>query len=212
MPNIVDKTYFQKANGLNIPLAKEFIVANPSLETPNNSNALTELCEKIEKTLLLNALGLTTYNELQLALADINNQLYAKYKKLVQGENYDGKVWQGLNNEYTFIAWRIYEQFLFETNEQLNGIGVTQVTPQGATLVTPAYKIAGANANFLQGYQGGYMKYPTIYNDGEFIDYYGCEDSVEVSLYRYLIDKKADFTNVDLSSFKVYESQNSFGI
>jgi hypothetical protein len=212
MPQIVDISYFQKANGLNIPLAKEFIVANPSLETPNNSSALTYLCEKIEKTLLLNALGLTTYNELQLALADINNPLYAKYKKLVQGENYDGKLWQGLNNEYTFIAWRIYEQFLFETNEQLNGIGVTQVTPQGATLVTPSYKIAGANSNFLQGYQGGYMKYPIVYNNGEFIDWFSTEENVEVSLYRYLIDKIADFTNVDLSSFKVYESQNSFGI
>jgi hypothetical protein len=212
MPQIVDISYFQKANGLNIPLAKEFIVANPSLETPNNSSALTYLCEKIEKTLLLNALGLTTYNELQLALADINNPLYAKYKKLVQGENYDGKVWQGLNNDYSFIAWRIYEQFLFETNEQLNGIGVTQVTPQGATLVTPAYKIAGANANFLQAYQGGYMKYPIVYNNGEFIDWFSTEENVEVSLYRYLIDKIADFTNVDLSLFRVYESQNSFGI
>lgn len=212
MPQIVDISYFQKANGLNIPLAKEFITANPSLETPNQSSALTYLCEKIEKELLLNALGLTTYNELQLALADLNNPLNAKYKKLVEGEEYSGKIWNGLNSDYTFIAWRIYEQFLFETNEQLNGIGTTNVTPQSATLITPAYKIAGANANFLQNYQGGYLKYPIIYNESNFIDWYGNDNIVDVSLYRYLTDKSSDFANVDLSYFKFYESQNSFGI
>lgn len=212
MPNIIDKTYFQKANELNIPLAKEFIVANPSLETPNSSDYLTSLCEKIEKSILVNALGLQTYNELQLALADIENPLNASYKKLVQGDEYDNKIWIGLDNEYSLIAWRIFEQFLFTTNEQLSGIGAVNVNPQGASLVTPAYKIASANANFLQGYQGGFLHFPMIYNDGEFIDWYGCNNDVNVSLYQYLNDKTTDFPNVDLQNFKIYESQNSFGL
>lgn len=212
MPNIIDLSYFQKANSLNIPLSVEVLVANPALETPNSANALTELITKVEKSILVNALGLATYNELQLALADLNNPLYAKYKKLVQGEEYDGKIWQGLDYEYNLIAWKIYETFLFDTNRQLTGIGNVEVKPQGATMVTPAYKLANANANFIQQYQGGYMKYPIIYNDGEFIDWFGCDNGIEVSLYRYLTDKKADFTNVNLDTFKVYESINSFGI
>ena len=212
MPNIIDKTYFQNANELNIPLAKEFIVANPALETPNSSDYLTSLCEKIEKSILVNALGLQTYNTLQLALADIDNPLYASYKKLVQGDEYDNKIWIGLDNEYSLIAWRIFEQFLFTTNEQLSGIGAVNVNPQGASLVTPAYKIASANANFLQGYQNGFLHFPMIYNDGEFIDWYGCSTDVNVSLYQYLNDKATDFPNVDLQNFKIYESQNSFGI
>lgn len=212
MPNIIDLSYFQQANALNIPLSVEVLVANPSLETPNSANALTELITKVEKSILVNALGLATYNELQLALADLDNPLYAKYKKLVEGEEYDGKIWQGLDYEYSLIAWKIYETFLFDTNRQLTGIGNVEVKPQGATMVTPAYKLANANANFIQQYQGGYMKYPIIYNDGEFIDWLGCNDNVEVSLYQYLLDKKADFTNVNLDTFKVYESINSFGI
>jgi hypothetical protein len=213
MPNIIDLSYFQQANALNIPLSVQVLVANPTLETPNSATALTELITKVEKSILVNALGLATYNELQLAIEDsFTNPLYAKYKKLVEGEEYDGKIWQGLNYEYSLIAWKIYETFLFDTNRQLTGIGNVEVKPQGATMVTPAYKLANANANFIQQYQGGYMRFPIIYNDGHFIDWFGQDESIEVSLYRYLTDKKADFTNVNLETFRIYESINSFGV
>ncbi len=212
MPNIIDVSYFQKANALNIPLSTPVLVANPSLETPNSETALVNLCEKVEKSILVNALGLTTYNELQLALSDLNNPLYAKYKKLVQGEEYDAKIWQGLDYQYSLIAWKIYETFLFDTNRQLSGVGNVEVKVQSATLVTPAYKLANANANFMQMYQGGYMNEPIIYNNGQFIDWFGCNDNVEVSLYQYLIDKQSDFTDINIENFKVYESINSFGL
>jgi hypothetical protein len=45
-----------------------------------------------------------------------------------------------------------------------------------------------------------------------FIDWFGCNNDVNVSLYQYLNDKSADFPNLDLGNFKIYESQNSFGI
>lgn len=212
MPNIVDKTYFQKANGLYIPLSKSAPVSNASAESPSNVAYLDNLCVKVEKSILLNALGLTVYNTLQLALADIDNPLYASYKKLVQGEEYDGKVWNGLENDYSLIAYRIYEIFLTETNERLSALGTTQVNPQNANLYTPAYKIAHASQKFVNQYQGGYLREPIIYNDGEFIDWFGCSEEVEVSLYQYLTDKATDFTGLDMTKFKIYESQNSFGI
>jgi hypothetical protein len=52
MPNIIDLSYFQQANPLNIPLSVQMIVANPTLETPNSANALTELITKVEKSIL----------------------------------------------------------------------------------------------------------------------------------------------------------------
>jgi hypothetical protein len=212
MPQIVTVSYFQKANELNIPLGVAQAVANPTLATPNSSNALTLLCTKVEKSILLNALGLTTYNTLQLALADINNPLYASYKKLVQGDSYDGKVWDGLNNDYSLIAYRIFEEYITQTNEHLTGVGNTQGKPEKATLVSPKYKIANANQNFIEKYQGGYLEFPIVYNDGEFIDYFGNQEGVEVSLYQYLLDKKADFVGFDIEKFKTYETKNSFGI
>jgi hypothetical protein len=212
MPQIVTITYFQNPNELNIPLGVAQAVANPTLATPNSASALTSLCVKIEKSILLNALGLATYNTLQLALADINNPLYASYKKLVQGDSYDGKVWQGLNYEYSLIAYRIFEQYITETNEHLTGVGNTQGKPERATLVSPKYKIANANQHFIEKYQGGFLDYPFVYNDGEFIDWFGNQETVEISLYQYLLDKKDDFANFDIEKFKTYETKNSFGI
>jgi len=212
MPQITTIAKFQNPNELNIPLATAMIVANPALATPNSADALTSLCIKIEKSLLLNALGLATYNTLQLALADIDNPLYASYKKLVEGEQYDGKIWKGLDDEYSLIAYRIFELFLTQTNEHLTGVGNTQGKPEKSTLISPRYTIAIANQNFIKGYQNGYLNEPIILNDGIFVDWFGCKDSVEVSLYQYLMDKKADFEDFDLSNFKVYETINSFGI
>jgi hypothetical protein len=212
MPQIVTITYFQNPNELNIPLGVAQAVANPTLATPNSASALTSLCVRVEKSILLNALGLATYNTLQLALADINNPLYASYKKLVQGDRYDGKVWQGLNYEYSLIAYRIFEQYITETNEHLTGVGNTQGKPERATLVSPKYKIANANQQFIEKYQGGFLDYPFVYNDGEFIDWFGNQEMVEISLYQYLLDKKDDFANFDIEKFKTYETKNSFGI
>lgn len=210
MPQIIDKSKFQKANELNIPLGAETIVANPAIATPNNAGTLDELCIRLEKSILLNALGLTTYNELQLALADIDNPLYASYKKLVQGDEYDDKVWAGLDNDYSLIAYKIFEQFITETNEALTGVGNTQGNPEKATLRSPRYKIANANNNFISQYQGGYLHNPII--DGIFIDWFGSQDGINVSLYQYLVDKATDFPNVDMAKFKIYDTQNSFGI
>ena len=212
MPQIVTVSYFQNPNELNIPLGVAQAVANPTLATPNSASALTSLCVRVEKSILLNALGLATYNTLQLALADINNPLYASYKKLVQGDSYDGKVWQGLNYEYSLIAYRIFEQYITETNEHLTGVGNTQGKPERATLVSPKYKIANANQQFIEKYQGGFLDYPFVYNDGEFIDWFGNQETVEISLYQYLLDKKADFADFDIEKFKTYETKNSFGI
>jgi len=212
MPQIVTVTYFQNANDLNLPLSKDVLVANTAITSPSAQTALTNLCVKIERSLLLNALGLTTYNTLQLALADIDNPLYASYKKLVQGDEYDGKIWEGLDNDYSLIAYRIYEQYLTEESERLTGVGNTQGKPEKATLVSPKYKIASANQNFIQKYQSGYLQFPIIYNDGEFIDWFGNQEGVNVSLYRYLVDKASDFPDFSLDAFKCYETKNSFGI
>jgi len=212
MPQIIDISKFQKANELNIPLSVVNLVANPTIETPNSNEALTNLCIKVEKSILLNALGLTTYNTLQLALADINNPLYASYKKLVEGDEYDGKIWEGLDSDYSLIAYKIYEVFITQTNEHLTGIGNTQGKPEKSALVTPAYKIANANQNFAEKYQGGYLEFPNVYFDGLFIDWFGCNSGVEVSLYQYMTDKATDFPDLVMTNFKTYDTQNSFGI
>ena len=210
MPQIVSKSYFNKQNILYIPLASEAPLPSAVTSTPNDGTYIDNLCIEIEKTILVNALGLTTYNELQLALADIDNPLNASYKKLVNGDEYDGKIWVGLKYDLSLIANAVWIEYVMQKNTNLSAVGNSQVNLEKGTLVTPMYKIANASASFIKQYQGEYLNEPIII--GNFIDWQGCNDSVEVSLYRYLSDKKTDFPNVDLNKFKFYEQLNSFGI
>jgi len=211
MPQIVSKSYFNKQNILYIPLASEAPLPSAVTSTPNDGTYIDALCIEIEKTILVNALGLTTYNELQLAIADeFTNPLYASYKKLVNGDEYDGKIWVGLKYDLSLIANAVWIEYVMQKNTNLSAVGNSQVNLEKGTLVTPMYKIANASASFIKQYQGQYLDDPIVI--GNFIDWQGCLDGVEVSLYRYLSDKKADFPNVDLNKFKFYEQLNSFGI
>ena len=199
---IIDKSYFNKQNYLHIPLS----VVDPS-GTPNNATELDNLCIKIERDLLLNALGLTLYNELKV-LTDVTI-VGNRFEGLVNGEEYDEKVWEGLKNDYSLIAYRIFEQFTHDSNTRLSATGVTKVNAENATDQTPAYLIANANNEFINKYQGDYLDEPYVYNG--FIDWFGC-NSIEKSLYGYLMDKKDLFPEWDYLKFKVYKSKNSFGI
>lgn len=109
---IVDKSFFNNQNYIHIPLA----VVDPSA-TPNNATELDYLCTKLEKEILLNALGSSLYNEIK-AITDINSA-DAKFKKLIQGDEYDGKIWLGLDNDDSLIANYIYHQFVTQTDIRL---------------------------------------------------------------------------------------------
>ena len=201
---IIDKSYFNNQNFIHIPLA----TVEPN--SPNNASELDNLCVKLEREILLNALGLTLYNELK-ALTDVTIELpeNVRWKKLVQGEEYDGKVWLGLDNDDSLIANYIFQQFITNTNIRLSATGATKVNAENATNQTPAYLIAGAHQNFIKQYQGEYLIDPIRYDN--FVDWYGC-NGIEKSLYGYLMDKREVFPEWDSSKFKVYETKNSFGI
>lgn len=202
---IIDKSYFNNQNYLHIPVA----VVDPT-STPNNATELDNLCIKVEKDLLLNSLGLTLYNELkaltEITIEEVGNE---RWKALVQGEEYDEKVWEGLDNDYSLIAYRIFETFNTQTDIRLSATGATKVNAENAENQTPAYLIANSNNEFIKKYQGDYLNEPLVYNG--FIDWYGC-NGIEKSLFGYLMDKIALFPEWDYTKFKVYETKNSFGI
>lgn len=199
---IVDKSFFNNQNYIHIPLA----VVDPSA-SPNNATELDIMCVKLEREILLNALGLSLYNEIK-AITNIDTA-NERFKKLIQGDEYEGKIWLGLDNDDSLIANYIYQEFVTQTDIRLSATGAKKVNPENATNQTPRYLIAGAHQNFIKQYQGEYLTTPFI--EDNFIDWYGC-NSIEKSLYGYLMDKKADFTNWKSEYFKVYETKNSFGI
>lgn len=213
MAQIVTKSHFNKQNVLYIPLASEALLPSAVTSTPNDGTYIDNLCIEIEKTILVNALGLNTYNELQLAITDLfvnPNPLYAKYDKLVNGEEYDGKIWIGLKHDLSLIAQAIWIEYVTQKTTNLSAVGNSQVNVEKGSLATPMYKIANASTSFIKQYQGGVLLSPIV--NGIFIDWSGENNEVEVSLYRYLMDKKEEFTDTDMTKFAFYEEINSFGI
>jgi hypothetical protein len=91
---IVDISFFMTY--LHIPLS----VNDPnSSVTPNNTKELSDLCVKLEREILLNALGSSE------ALTEVTiNEPAKKFKKLIQGDEYDDKIWLGLDNTDSLIA------------------------------------------------------------------------------------------------------------
>ena len=204
---IVNKSYFSKENSLYIPLA---IQEPTGGTTPSNEGEIDFLCIEIERQILLNALGLTLYNELfALTLVTIAEPANERWQKFVFGDEYDEKVWNGIYYDNSLIAYRVFEQFTTETNIRLSATGATKVNAENATNQTPKYLISTANQRFIKQYQGDYLDCPIIIEN--FTDWYGQEE-IERSMYGYLIDKQADFPEWDSSKFKVYETKNSFGI
>lgn len=198
---IIDRSYFNKQNYLHIPLS----VVDPN-SSPSNEGELDMMCVKIERDLLRNALGLELYNELN-ALTDV---VGTRFEGLVKGEEYSGKVWEGLDNDYSLIAYRVFETFVNETDIRLSSNGATKVNAENAANKTPAYLIANSNNEFITKYQGEYLNEPIV--RGNFIDWYGCDNDVYKSLYGYLMDKRDIFPEWDNLKFKVYDTKNSFGI
>jgi hypothetical protein len=201
---IVSKSFFSNQNYIYIPLA-----VNDPLGTSSNATELDYLCEKLEREILINALGLSLYNEIKALTVDtIELVENLKFKKLIQGDEYNGKIWYGLDNDDSLIANYIYNQFVTDTDIRLSATGAKKVNSENATTQTPKYLISGSHQNFIKQYQGEYLSSPSI--SGNFIDWYG--NNVEKSLFGYLMDKQIDFTNWSPENFKIYETKNSFGI
>ena len=201
---IVNKSFFSNQNYIHIPLA----VNDPS-SSASNATELDYLCDKLEREILINALGLNLYNEIKaLTYETIELVENLKFKKLIQGDEYDGKIWNGLDNDDSLIANYIYQQFITDTDIRLSATGAKKVNSENATTQTPKYLISGSHQNFIKQYQGEYLQSPSI--SDYFIDWYG--NNSEKSLFGYLLDKQADFTNWKPEYFKVYETKNSFGI
>lgn len=207
---IVDKSYFSKENQINIPLA--ISIPTAGVVSPSNENYIDLLCVRVEKDLLINALGVDLYNEFKsLTTVTIEEPTNIRWKNLLNGQEYDGKIWHGLKHEMNLIALKVYETYVTETNSSLTQSGNVQTNSEHANLFTPAYKIANADQMFIAEWQGTHSNDPII--QGNFIDWFGTQDATNVSLYRYLIDKKTDFPTWEVSKFKFYcQTKNTFGL
>jgi hypothetical protein len=211
---IIDNTYF--VNGwLFIPNNKD-TNAEP-VGSPSAQSGIDFFITEYERELLLNALGVTLYNDL------IANPSTQKWVDLIDGKDYtiDSKTkrWNGLKgaNMQSLIAFYVYCQYLRNDNSTYLTTGIAQNTSNNAERSDPSPKFVKAWTRFLSQYQGNYYNngYPTvIYNRSGMVglDYYG-QDNIEVNMFQYLTDQNTleptDFPDFE---FKFYETYNTMGI
>jgi hypothetical protein len=205
---IVNSTFFTLENSLYIPLA----IKNPTgVVAPSSESYLDQLCVSVERGILLNALGLTLYTELfALTAITIEEPENERWKRFVQGYG----LWNGLDKYNSLIAYRVFERFTTETNTRLSATGTTKVNAENANNVSPKFLISNANQQFIKQYQKGYFIEPYIYNRNlnYFVDWFGENEGIELSMYEYLRDNEASFTTLEIEKFRIYETKNTFGI
>jgi hypothetical protein len=216
MATIIDNTYFEKG-WLFVPNNKD-INARPE-GSPTAQSGIDFFIEEYERELLLNAFGVTLYNELQAELPTPTTQ---KWIDLVDGKDYaiNGKTkrWNGLKgaNSQSLIAFYVYCQYLRNDNSTYLTTGIGQNTANNAERSDPAPKFVKSWNRFLEQYQSMYNNaYPNvIYNNSGMVglDYYG-SDNVESNLFQYLTDQN-ELTPTDFPDFefRFYETYNTLGI
>jgi hypothetical protein len=214
---ITDSTYYERGNTF-IPNNKD-LNAEP-LNSPSAQSGIDYFIEVSERTLWLNAFGVTLYNEFQSELPTPTTQ---KWIDLIDGKDYainsKTKRWEGLRgfNKQSLASFYVYCQYLRNDNSTYLTTGIAQNTANNAERSDPTPKFVKSWTRFLSQYQGnGYnYGYPTvIINRSGMIglDYYG-QDNIEVNMFQYLTDQNTltptDFPDFE---FKFYETYNTLGI
>ena len=219
-----DVTYFVGA--INVPNKSGYVNST----RVGNATGLQEAIDEHEKSLMLGALGPTTYDEF-VAIFETNGTLKAgidaKWTKLVNGETYtvDGNSykWRGLRYtegtiKKSLIADYVYCKFSENNIIHLGGVGMQTLDANNATGHNAIPKITNIWNGFIKKYQGD-MSSDNNGGPASFISGYGSTSGVDwanvsnrdydVSLYQYLLDKNSDFPDVE---FKLHSLMNSFGI
>jgi len=224
---IVDNTYFNRPE---VYIPNNTDVGAQPLSSETVKTDLDIIIDKYERKLLLDALGVTLYDELVTALKDIEGAAQ-KWKDLVQGANYtvNNQVyrWDGLQgyNKDSLIAYYIFTQYLVYDEFTYTTTGMVQNQANNAETVPFNSKYVRAWNNFLEMYQADLYRYSNrcynfykrnnwylSYNESLTL-YKNIEVNVKASLWQFLNDANTlDATAFPDFQFKVYEPVNRFGL
>lgn len=217
MPNITDSTYYENGKKF-IPNSKDVNAGDPNV--PTVATELDGAITKYERDLLIGFLGITSYNELNTALADLPNA-DIKWQNLVNGTEYvkDSVTYRfdGLRGfeKDSFVAFYVFCKYMENDESYYSTTGVTKSNAQNSNNFTPTRKYLDAWYIFLDKYQNeathGEQTYIyDAYGSVVGIDYYkGANTNKLVTLETYLKDHEADFDGYE---FTHYTGANSLGI
>ena len=192
----------------------------------NNNDEFQRFLDEYEVDIMDLALGKQTSNELfsnvHSQTGMIINGADPKWAKLIEGDTYESKgrqlFWQGIRNRTgsvsrSMIAYYVYYKYMTDNIIQKSTLGMVRgqaensITASTIPTLTRAwrklYKWYGdCNYNYSHG---SHYRYRGL----SVSDYFGDNNTNEVSLYRYMSDHRDEFPNW---SFTPIENKNQFQI
>jgi len=202
MPAILTSDYF-KSGELFIPNS----VAHPSTDpdAPSDVDKLNLFIERYEKILLVDALGIEQYNTLK----ENQDDTTGKWFELINGKEYDNKVWAGLR---PVIASFVFCKYLENDKSYYTGVGMERSKAENSINVNPTEKIVEIWNSFVEMYQGSFncdyrFLEPIFYFEGWDLGNY--RNKTYASLADFL---KAFPDEYSSEYFKGYHFKNRFGL
>lgn len=196
---------------------REISVPNLTSSQSGNAENLTKYGDEKPRLLLQNSLGSVLFTDLdsQVTNGVLDNDADQKWKDLVNGKEYDGKVWKGLNYEegsfkVSLLAYFTYWNWL---NDSLSNN--LQVQVKNAENVNDTNSLVNVWNTFIQMYQGGICEFDKrIYNihGTTFVDWYNGNNSNYVNLLQFLQDNPTDYPSPQLYNFGNSSNSNSLGL
>ena len=196
---------------------REISVPNLTSSQSGNAENLTKYGDEKPRLLLQMALGSVLFTDLdsQVTNGVLDNDADQKWKELVNGKEYDGKVWKGLNYDegsfkVSLLAYFTYWNWL---NDSLSSN--LQVQVKNAENVNDTNSLVNVWNTFIQMYQGGvydFGKKVYIINGTTFVDWYNGNNSNYVNLLQFLQDNPTDYPSPQLYNFGNSSNSNSLGL
>jgi len=202
MPAILTSDYF-KSGELFIPNSVAVPSINPN--TPTAVDNLQSFIDKYEKILLVDVLGIEQYN----TLIDNQSQTSGIWFDLINGKEYENKVWEGLK---PLIASFVFCKYLENDKSYYTGVGMERSKAENSISVNPTEKIVEVWNSFIEMYQGSFncdyrFLQPIFYFEGWDLGNY--RNKTYASLIDYL---KAFPDDYSVEYFVGYQPKNRFGL
>jgi len=198
---------------------RELSIPNLTSSQSGNAVELNYYADEKPRLLLQMSLGNVLFSQLnsQVTNGILDTDADQKWKNLVNGCEYDDKVWRGLNyQEGSFkVSLLAYFTFWHWLNDSNSNNYQTQV--KNAENINPTSTMVTIWNKFLEMYQGlnifGCLPRVSNINGATFVDYYqGGTNSNYVNLLQFLQDNVSDYPDAQLYTFDNLNNSNSLGL
>ncbi len=196
---------------------RELSIPNLTSSQSGNAVELNYYADEKPRLLLQMSLGNVLFSQLdsQVTSGILNVDADQKWKDLVNGKEYDGKVWKGLNyleGSFKVSLLAYYTYWNWVNDSYLSNF---QIQAKNADNINPTSTLVDIWNKFLEMYQGinNYClpRVSNIYGT-TFVDYFVNNNSKYVSLLQFLKDNPTDYSNPQLYTFENISNSNSLGL